>query len=486
MNFLILSNGAPGYHRFFNALAEKMQEENHQVMFAVDCKASFDENKIDEMGVSSWVFSEYFAQHTINYEVLDKYRDYNLNSALLSDYERAVIYKIWGQRDNMFYERLKSALLSFFEEIVKKHNVDAVVYENVSNSFAHFCWFVCQKNKVKYLGLTASRLPGRFWITNDPNSEHRRVDATFDDIMMGQIEPPREVLEWCKEYLGKIEEVTPDYMKFNGLDNTSILGKYLKVEKIKKVLMGAHHLLDDHYHSYQRGNPLRLSFQFFLRSLKRKLRVKRIYNNYSNPVEGDKYLLYPLHFHPESSTSILSGTYLNEFEVIRNIAFNLPQGMKLYVKDHISAYGYSPNSFYKKIISLPNVRLLPPEAPTKKLIRNSEAVITLTSTVGYEALLLEKQVFLYGTVFYQGHKNVTKIEDPARLFEMLTEKLNAYNDNDDLYNYNVNYIAAYYMNTLPGKLNFMLGGDEAKDLASELYPGILKYLNKTDNEYSIT
>ena len=120
---------------------------------------------------------------------------------------------------------------------------------------------------------------------------------------------------------------------------------------------------------------------------------------YDPVVQSDVFLLYPLHFHPESSTSILAGAYLNEYEVIRNIAFNLPQGITLYVKDHMAACGFQQLAFYRKLKDLPNVRLISYTADAKQLIRKSVGVITLTSTVGYEALLLGKRVFLFAPFF---------------------------------------------------------------------------------------
>lgn len=486
MKILILSNGAPKYFNFFNSLANKLKSDNHEITFAVDCKTSLDENKILINKFPHDVFSEYFAQHIVNKSILEKYNKYNLNSALLSDYDRAILYRIWGQRNNDFYEKLKSALLSFFEEIFAKKNIEVVIYENVSNSFAHFCWFVCQEYGVRYLGLTGCRLPGRFWITDEPCGEHLRVDKTFNEIINNEILPSKEVISWCEDYIHKIEEITPDYMRFNNLDNTSILNKYLRLEKVKKIATGIRHLRDDHYHSYQRGNPLKMSWHLFLRSLRRKLKLKQISSHYKSPISGEKFLLYPLHFHPESSTSILSGTYLDELEVIRNIAFNLPQGIKLYVKDHISAFGYPTLDFYRKISNLPNVCLLAPNAPTKKLIQASQAVITLTSTVGYEALLLNKRVFLFGEVFYKNHKNVVKIENPSNLFQLLTAHLSEIeNDHSDL-EYNINFVAAYYMNTYPGTLNMMLENEMASALVDTLYPYIKIHLASKINSDSET
>jgi len=137
------------------------------------------------------------------------------------------------------------------------------------------------------------------------------------------------------------------------------------------------------------------------------------------------------------------------------------------VKDHISAWGYPTRDFYRRIRRLPNVRLLGPTEPTKQLIKQSAGVITLTSTVGYEALVLKRQVFLFGTVFYGFHQGVTKIGDPARLRTLLEEKLAAPPEWDD--QYNLDFVSAYHLATLPGTLNLMLPSAEAAKVAEQVY-----------------
>src|SRR5690606_12013580 len=87
----------------------------------------------------------------------------------------------------------------------------------------------------------------------------------------------------------------------------------------------------------------------------------------------------------------------------------LPFGTYLYVKDHKSAKGIHEYDFYKKISSLPNVRLINYDFNIKMLILNSKGVITINSTAGYEAVLLGKPVYIFGRVFYENFINVHKV-----------------------------------------------------------------------------
>lgn len=467
MNILLLSNGAPNYHYFFNSLAQLFQEDGAKVVVAVDSKLSRDINGLDTLGFEIYEFPAYFAAHQTNPALLEKYADRNLNAALLSDFERAEVYGIWGTKDHDYFERLKSALLSYFEEIFQRHAIDTVLYENVSNTLAHFALFVAEKHGARYCGVGGSRLPGRFSITDDPLNDDEPA-TMFKAIRSGEREVAPEVRAWCEDYLSNIETIVPDYMKINGLDNTSLISKYVKLDKIKRALTVLRHAGDDSYHAFQIGNPLRTYLNLFWRSVKRKFKLKLIRNRYDQAVEGESFLLYPMHFHPESSTSILAGTYLDEYEVIRNIAFNLPQGMKLYVKDHISAWGYPSLAFYNKVRKLPNVRLLHPNVPTKLLIKQSRAVITLTSTVGYEAVLLGKKVFMFGKVFYDFHKDVVPVTNPAALFDLLKHELAS----EVVYDkqYNVDFVCAYHAATKPEALNLMLKDEAAKQMAIKVAP----------------
>ncbi len=473
MNILLLSNSAPNYFHFFNALAQLFAEDGATIHIAVDSHFSARENGLDKLGFATvHEFEAFFQQHRTDHAILQRYADCNLNGALLSDFERAQVYGIWGRgADLAFFDRLKSALLCFFERIFAQHQIDTVLYENVSNAFAHFALFVAQKHGAQYLGLGASRLPGRFSVSADPLNDGE-LARTFADIRAGQRSVPADVRQWAASYIDGIEQIVPDYMKINGLDNLGIWKRYVRRDRLRKVRSLLRHAFDGRTGAFQIGNPLLTHARLFARNARRRLRARHVRKFYQPAQTGERFLLYPLHFHPEASTSILAGAYLDEYEVIRNIAFSLPEGLRLYVKDHLSAWAYPDMAFYRRLTALPNVRLLPPEAPTKQLIKQSEAVITLTSTVGYEALLLNRPVFLFGRVFYEFHQGVQRITDIGDLWNILRAGLAA--PPQWSADYNIDFVCAYYLTTLPGSLNLLQTGPAARQTAAHVYDALLK------------
>jgi capsule polysaccharide export protein KpsC/LpsZ len=138
-------------------------------------------------------------------------------------------------------------------------------------------------------------------------------------------------------------------------------------------------------------------------------------------VSNERFLLFPLHYQPEASTLVLGYFYDDQLSVIENIAKALPIGTYLYVKEHRIGFGLRRNAYYRRIRSYPNVRLIGPYANTRRLVADCDGVVTISSTVGWEALCFGKPVFLMGETFYSNLPGVTKVSS----YEALADALNA-------------------------------------------------------------
>ncbi|OWK21370.1 hypothetical protein AJ88_22785 [Mesorhizobium amorphae CCBAU 01583] len=119
MNILLLSNSAPNYFHFFNALSARFSNDGATVAVAVDSAFSREENGLDTAGFAAiYDFSTFFASHYVDFGILARYAEYDLNSALLSDFERAQVYGIWGDdADLAYFDRLKAPAIVFRGDI---------------------------------------------------------------------------------------------------------------------------------------------------------------------------------------------------------------------------------------------------------------------------------------------------------------------------------------------------------------------------------
>lgn len=413
MNFLILINAAPNYKYFYYKLGLELVQRGHEVYYAIDSHRSKYLEPISELDNSenSFFFDSYFAKKfDKNLSVSHSTNQGYWGDYFYSDYDRFLTHDFNLDKDKNYWLNVKVNLDSFFEEILKEKSIDYIIYENISNSFAYAAYTQIRKIGKNYIGLMGARLPNRFEI------QHSIIDRELNILDKLRQDPPLpEELQWFENYKKGIIAVQPDYMKQNGLDNIAIsrLLKFNKFIKAWRLLtIGFKY---NYYYDYQFGNPFIAPFKAIRVNIKRYINTKKSQKFYIKNDElikfslKEKFYIYPIHFHPESSTSVLAPEYTCEYTNIINIANNLPFGTFLYVKDHKSAKGVQDYSFYKKISALPNVRLINYDINIKELIQKSQGVITINSTAGYEALLLDKPVYLLGRVFYENFKNVYKI-----------------------------------------------------------------------------
>ena len=452
---LCLINSAPYSRAYFEKLAPYLADRGYKVVFALDSHLS-DILYANNIALpNAWYFTDFLKKNLEDLKNVEIDEAHSWSS-LFSDFDRFLTFVPFMpvcDPNEVKYRHIPGMLNKFFEGIFTQVAPIAVLYETVSNSFAIAAYNCATKHDIPFCSLTPSRIPGRI--------ELSMTGALEDDVTIGNIYKNRNdgtitdiSRKIAVEYCQKIDQSTPDYMKTNGLDQISIFKKYFNADKLKHFYKGWKYsrlYSDDCELAYQHGNPLKLSFAFLRRAINRKLRLSRVLKQYSVDVMDEKFVLYPLHFHPEASSSIWASDYVDELNTVKAIAFRLPASVKLYVKEHPSAVALQPLSFYKQLNSLPNVKLLAPQLPTKEIIRRSAGVVTLTSTVGFEAAVLNKPVITLGNVFYNFFPNVNSVRDYSQLapaIEWLL-KFKPISENDL-----IDATAAYIEFGMPGAFDF--------------------------------
>ncbi|MAS81230.1 MAG: hypothetical protein CMF45_00920 [Legionellales bacterium] len=171
----------------------------------------------------------------------------------------------------------------------------------------------------------------------------------------------------------------------------------------------------------------------------------------ANNLEHTNYCFFPLHLEPERVLLISARYFMNQIEVVRNIAQSLPTGMSLVVKEHPKGFGRHPLGYYKKLLNIPNVRLISPYTPSELIIQHSKLVSTIAGTVGWEAMLREKPVVIFGPTVYEflPDNMVYKIQDLTNTSNHIKELLSNYTFDE---NSIIKYIAASLHESIP--INF--------------------------------
>lgn len=124
---------------------------------------------------------------------------------------------------------------------------------------------VAEKYGVKYLGLTASRLPGKSLFSSLDDSLSQAIFNMIDTMPELSEEKRVEI----SKYIANIQYIQPDYMKNNGLSSVNFMSKILKKrdltfisETIRQTIVGKNVLFrgkpitEKFSHEFQRGETL--------------------------------------------------------------------------------------------------------------------------------------------------------------------------------------------------------------------------------------
>lgn len=150
-----------------------------------------------------------------------------------------------------------------------------------------------------------------------------------------------------------------------------------------------------------------------------------VFNSYDSLEKLDDYglVFYPLHFEPEASILYMAEFFEDQLALIRNISKCLRPDQYLVVKEHPQQAGRLHTRSFKELKQrLSNVIYLPAEVPTKEVILKSEVVVTLTSTAGWEGLILGKPVVVIGKVFYDQFPSVIPFKSFSELKVIFKDK----------------------------------------------------------------
>ena len=165
--------------------------------------------------------------------------------------------------------------------------------------------------------------------------------------------------------------------------------------------------------------------------------LKDFYQDISNQANYNQpYIYYPLHQEPEA-TIMIQAELASQLSIIDWIAESLPQGWKLYVKEHPSSFSiyeqeryfykniswFKHPSFYKCVKRHPNVELIHIDTPSCELIQHSRAVASICGTALTEAIAYHKPIIVFGRgiSWYENLKEAHCVHSPQSLQIAITQ-----------------------------------------------------------------
>jgi len=338
-------------------------------------------------------------------------------------------------------------LYSFVDSVLQKEKPDFILSSPVSNIFSHTVFNLAQKYKCHYVGFIPSRIPGRLDLYDQIHTDSR-YQKTFKQLNVSDISKDEKAfaLNFVQSFIEhkQLPSYVIDKVKHN------LTGFFAR----KKAMLPFGYKYLKNRSSFK---SIDYESEIFLRHTIRSLlwainrRVIRITNRkiFDKADLTAKYFFFPLHLQPESSTSVLATYFCDQINTIANTAFALPFPYKLYVKEHPAAVKSGRSKkFYKRLKQIPNIVLVSHKENTAQLIKHSAGVITLTSTIGMEAALSGKSVYILGDVFYEYHPLCKKINGFDQLnCELINCDFKTNYSTIELNDINIRFIVSYLRNT---------------------------------------
>lgn len=133
-------------------------------------------------------------------------------------------------------------------------------------------------------------------------------------------------------------------------------------------------------------------------------------------IKSAPYILFLLPLEPEYTTLSLARDFSDTLFVIQRLAFSLPAGVRLVIKEHSINIGNRSIDYYRRILALPNVLLVDPQMPGTALASDALAVATISGTIALEAASLGKRALMFTShIEYSFLPNITIVESTREL-----------------------------------------------------------------------
>jgi hypothetical protein len=394
---------------------------------------------------------------------------FTLNSCI--QYDRSFGYTSYT--DSLL---LAQTYYKYWKELLENQSVSYLLHEPTSLFLNHIAALLCEARTAKYL--TAIQVYGNdaynFLVVTGDNGRCEEILHHLQDPALPETDR-QQAMQFLRDFRADSATFLSAYMP----THKSFFS--LSVESVKMAISALKRKVRFKFRDRKPIDHLEI-FLYEDRSFRRELSRKwgtYFQLKYDTFDPEAAYYYYPIHLEPEAVVLYWGdGLYKNQIKLIENIAAQLPAGCWLYVKDHPHAGAYRDLSDYLKLRSVPNIRLLDPAIPGKSIIQQARGVITINGTSGFEALLLNKQVYTFGNSFYNPCERVQyirNIRDLQALLYAAGDK--AYSDTEELYR----FVSAYLKSTHAGFTDYfanyvsMLGIAET-DNAATVAENLLEYL----------
>jgi hypothetical protein len=323
----------------------------------------------------------------------------------------------------------------FFEKVLDESQPEYIIILMTDYQHLRILHEMCKAKNIHVLLTKRSRF-GFKWMITDQN---RLQDLTK------YLKKPENKKRDIKELQNYIQKFDPYKQGIELVEKQAVSVTKFFTSKGIKSLLNFLESDEDRERFYGLGRTKTKIFSKMISMIvKTKFREDFINKKFLKKIPKDeKFIYFPLHDEPEGVVFLSAPYFTNQLEVISNISKSIPVDYKLYVKEHqiMKKRRWRPISYYKQIMSLPNVRLVHPSVKNLDLIKNCSVLTTIAGTSGVEAAFYLKPSINLVDSGYSILPSVYHLKNLEELPKIIKQALSTKVEISDLNNY-VNIIEA--------------------------------------------
>lgn len=415
--------------------------------------------------------------------------------------------------------KIAGGYITFYKRILSEFKTDIVLFFPGEHSMSlPIREQVCKNMNIIHIGPTVTRVKNYITIITNKELVFHNVNKTYKRIMNGELvidpSPGEKIYE---EMLSSLKSKDGAYYfdqggRYSSSSNIkkhnivftiirSILGTTMHLYKAKKLerekslnFKNDARKIRPRYTSL--GKYLYLCYYRLYKSFQgQKLSKETFYGKY-NPDE--KYLFFPLHSAPEFALQQQANMWNDQLHIIEVLAKSIPFDWKVYVKEHPAnvIYRVRLSSFYRKIKSYANVRLIPTYLDNNEIIRNSQFVAHVCSTTGWEAVLFHnKPTINFHEMFHDVTGLSKKVENLVELSREIHNEVKRINkiDPDERKKRIICLINALRIHSIStdnpiatmGVSQFYLSDEDIKSAGVSFGDAVIKFMEETRSNCAI-
>jgi len=300
------------------------------------------------------------------------------------------------------YHEIRNEFTIFYYksyELLSKDNIELIIFSNLPHEGVDFIYYnVARILNIKTLIFYQSIFPNKTFVTTklDDFSEFKNIPEIFSNNINIEFGFTQNL---C--YMKEVNEKKNAIKK--GILHNILFRCKNNINFLNKKLLNAI--------NYKTNQPIikniLLKIIKYIENSFFHLTIKKyeLSNSVIDKLKKEKKCIYiPLHLQPELTTATLGGFYEDQLSMIEKVSLEVKDHKEyiIIVKENPKQTSYQrKNFFFQRLNNLDNVYLANSLYLSEDLIKSSSLVVSITGTVGWEAIKGGRKCFIFGQAWYK-------------------------------------------------------------------------------------